>query len=106
MRISDWSSDVCSADLLALFSPPSCARIIGSQLRSVSQMSRLAVLLAAALVALPAAGPAAAERWHVGPAPSDHADQIGRAPCRARVSQYVEIPLRARSLNTKTHSHQ
>lgn len=43
-------------------------------MRSVSQMSRLAVLLAAAFVALPAAGPAAAERWHVGPAPSDHAD--------------------------------
>ena len=37
-------------------------------------MSRLAVLLAAALVALPAASPAAAERWRVGPAPSDHAD--------------------------------
>lgn len=39
-------------------------------------MNRLAVLLAAAAIALPAAAmPAAAdERWHVGPAPSDHAD--------------------------------
>jgi hypothetical protein len=39
-------------------------------------MSRLAVLLAAAVIALPAAAipAAAAERWRIGPAPSDHAD--------------------------------
>lgn len=37
-------------------------------------MNPLVVLLAAVLVALPVASPHAAERWHVGPAPSDHAD--------------------------------
>src|SRR3546814_3526803 len=32
MRISDWSSDVCSSDLRALATPPAAARVINAWL--------------------------------------------------------------------------
>src|SRR3546814_854136 len=73
MRISDWSSDVCSSDLLAH--------------QRGAQPDLAAVQLAPAVAAAGAAHPAtsrgsAAHRLR-------RAEQIGRASCRERVCQYV-----------------
>src|SRR3546814_19229204 len=88
MRISDWSSDVCSSDL-----PESCqgARVEGRP--------RL---------------PARACRWHGGPqlwrcrrqagGPAA-AGQLGRASCRERVCQYVSLPVVAVALQKTTSYH-
>src|SRR3546814_10188237 len=66
MRISDWSSDVCSSDLLT--------HQFGRQ-----QLVELGVVEAAALDAGGGTVVVAARDQ----------DQIGRASCRARVCQYV-----------------
>src|SRR3546814_7428702 len=80
MRISDWSSDVCSSDLL----------------EQVHELRRIGVRLAPPALAIEAAdgqrGHAAVERRLVL---FDRVDeqrliaQIGRASCRERVWQYV-----------------
>src|SRR3546814_5155537 len=80
MRISDWSSDVCSSDL-------------PTQLPALSMRRRSAQCFAARrrneiVTAAPARGHDAvrqpARRWSRGAG-----DQIGRASCRERVCQYV-----------------
>src|SRR3546814_10745313 len=65
MRISDWSSDVCSSDLWDL------ATVI---------MLFASILLAGSLRGNPAL---------VDPAGGMKAPEIGRASCRERVCQYV-----------------
>src|SRR3546814_7238789 len=74
MRISDWSSDVCSSDLIA-------------EPRRAIALS--VALLAAALSMLSLIGATRAQaegpREFLGLPPA----QIGRASCRARVCQYV-----------------
>src|SRR3546814_18734641 len=77
MRISDWSSDVCSSDLevIAL---------------SLSDLRRNRVALRSELAdGLP---PIAGDRIQL---------QTGRASCRDRVCQYVSISVVAVSLNKK-----
>src|SRR3546814_7561661 len=75
MRISDWSSDVCSSDLLEL------------------EISGLALLpdswdwAALPLVRPPPLAPAAAMPWPWGGWAGR--GEIGRASCRERVCQYV-----------------
>src|SRR3546814_2319166 len=70
MRISDWSSDVCSSDLLARF------------LRRYAKISPRRLVRRPALV-------------HATPTHIDlcfdarWVEQIGRASCRERVCQYV-----------------
>src|SRR3546814_5946733 len=76
MRISDWSSDVCSSDLLGLD-----GLAVGRHQHRGHQAERAETLgdgvgLHVAVVVL--AGP------HEGTRP-----QIGRASCRERVCQYV-----------------
>src|SRR3546814_9007130 len=85
MRISDWSSDVCSSDLLAedaviVHRDEPHVRPLGGTLIGV--VARGDHAAAATLRRSPYC--AAAER-HVGDQPL----QIGRASCRERVCQYV-----------------
>src|SRR3546814_4422174 len=69
MRISDWSSDVCSSDLLQL------------AVSAVADAHRLGALIAREPGKLDLGeAPLAGEPIH---------DQIGRASCRERVCQYV-----------------
>src|SRR3546814_7290094 len=67
MRISDWSSDVCSSDLLADVPQPVPAHVafgagVGDQQRPPITLMDF---------------------------PQDALEQIGRASCRERVCQYV-----------------
>src|SRR3546814_10000477 len=84
MRISDWSSDVCSSDLAdgdRLLPRHSC---------------RAADLAVVALHAGLAQGGGGAHRRSAPTAAAAGADQIGRASCRARVCPYVlisEVPV-------------
>src|SRR3546814_8864589 len=74
MRISDWSSDVCSSDLL-------CHRWIGlvERLR-LERLPRCAALLLALTLGL--SDIAQAQELPLW-------EEIGRATCRERVCQYV-----------------
>src|SRR3546814_4742252 len=79
MRISDWSSDVCSSDLIA----PELARGICEAAGCVAGVEQQPRRLAGARRQdhRPRADPVAG----AGPA----IDKIGRASCRERVWQYV-----------------
>src|SRR3546814_7960394 len=85
MRISDWSSDVCSSDLVVGLAHDAQARAGGLAERPLPQQQ------AGGLAA--AAADAAAELVKLGEAEAlgvlDHHDEIGRASCRDRVCQYV-----------------
>src|SRR3546814_15323930 len=101
MRISDWSSDVCSSDLCG-----ACPNDVGGLLSrryglaGKAGCDRKRTLWPVALSpsgerygGLPACWLAGVER---GVSP-----QIGRAPCRERVCQYVWISVVAVSLKKK-----
>src|SRR3546814_17108878 len=120
MRISDWSSDVCSSDLL--FDRVGAAKTV-VELAPVDQVLGLDLHIGAALARLGVLNlgdlPDAAfifdniagtdfnagdfhrasflRRWHSSRMerakrrPTGHSHQIGRAPCRERGGQYVEI---------------
>src|SRR3546814_7551360 len=85
MRISDWSSDVCSSDLRVR--------------RAVAQRQRVEIGLAQFGMIQPPLGELdAREPQHFRTAidpqrlfglPGEQFEQIGRASCRARVRQYV-----------------
>src|SRR3546814_15317785 len=98
MRISDWSSDVCSSDL------PGLAAELG-----VDRLDRLAVALRAAVAAALAGrlvddDPGGAHLLLAAlaqPAGLVGALQIGRASCRERVCQSVSISVVAVSLTKK-----
>src|SRR3546814_17801321 len=109
MRISDWSSDVCSSDLLE----PSA----GTGLLAI-----LAEIAGGSLILNELAETRADLLSHLFPAISvtrfdaaqihDHLDpanvptvEIGRASCRERVCQYVEISVVAGSLKKKNIKH-
>src|SRR3546814_9745365 len=68
MRISDWSSDVCSSDLA------------GFDLDLLGDLDELQA---------EGGGEDLAERGLAGAAQADQGDKIGRASCRERVCQYV-----------------
>src|SRR3546814_11006813 len=90
MRISDWSSDVCSSDLLAGARGLEVLR----RLRQHAAIDRTAQVGGDAL-----ANPAdLIEAAGAGAAPGD---KIGRASCRDRVCQYVSISVVAVSLKKK-----
>src|SRR3546814_14341160 len=94
MRISDWSSDVCSSDLFGLpcviymgevdieRQQPNVFRmkLLGAEVRAVKSGSRT----------LKDAMNEALRDW-----------EIGRASCRERVCQYVSVSVVAVSLKTK-----
>src|SRR3546814_5752141 len=78
MRISDWSSDVCSSDLLP--GRPGDRLLDAGRDRIVQALSRPLLLDAA---------PGLSDRDRGGRRRGAHGEQIGRASCRERVCQYV-----------------
>src|SRR3546814_19203161 len=106
MRISDWSSDVCSSDLLAR-----CVE--GGGGRAEHDHARVA-LGPEPQVAQEARRLAHAQQQHAGGVGVERAGvadlagaaqpaglEIGRASCRERVCQYVSISVGAGSLKKK-----
>src|SRR3546814_3934267 len=94
MRISDWSSDVCSSDLVA---GPACRFKSWSMAEEKSVLKQLGSLFFGADASPP---PVRRNSGRNNPAPkpapvsttsdiSLPAKQIGRASCRERVCQYV-----------------
>src|SRR3546814_16259928 len=86
MRISDWSSDVCSSDLLGKRLGEHIVHFAESLAERTRGIADLGNGIAAILEA--AAG-----------------REIGRASCRERVSQYVEIPVVGVSLKNKKNNN-
>src|SRR3546814_15616903 len=106
MRISDWSSDVCSSDLPA-FPGGGFWGALAHRQKAVSGSSRRCSGNAAAGIFIDAAsghvddglchdGAFCAEHGLARPVP-----EIGRASCRERVCQYVSISVVAVSLKKK-----
>src|SRR3546814_2746830 len=92
MRISDWSSDVCSSDLdrsrraAGLFA---AAGIGAGSSVAVLLPNRIA-FIEAMLGAQHIGAYAVPINWHFAPAEIAYIlDEIGRASCRERVCQYV-----------------
>src|SRR3546814_7869047 len=84
MRISDWSSDVCSSDLTALVA---WVRDHGLRSRRVASVCTGAFLLAASGWL---DGRRVVTHWtRCEQLARQHPQQIGRASCRERVCQYV-----------------
>src|SRR3546814_13663115 len=104
MRISDWSSDVCSSDLrtAAFVISSICAGLAGSLFAyyihyidpSSFTLTEMVFVLSIVVVGKPGSfwGVTAATAFLV---------QIGRASCRERVCQYVSISVVAVSYKTK-----
>src|SRR3546814_5422849 len=82
MRISDWSSDVCSSDLETVFGEEEPARGDAVGLRAFGQHADVAARAKAATLAV-----IDHDRLHRRLLPPRQ--QIGRASCRERVCQYV-----------------
>src|SRR3546814_1745414 len=97
MRISDWSSDVCSSDLSSMMAPTPATSAEGARFAIGSGGSNrirtavLQVLVNLLDVGLPMAAATEAARLHIeGEAVANiEAAEIGRASCRERVCQYV-----------------
>src|SRR3546814_13181415 len=115
MRISDWSSDVCSSDLIKCVIPfcrwyEKCS--IAPRIRTVSRKAKeefvafLSCKLNIAMVErdYAAFGDMCSERYHIAVAPSI-SHQIGRASWRERVCQDVSISGVAGKINKKRHTH-
>src|SRR3546814_19027493 len=98
MRISDWSSDVCSSDLLEHVLL--CASEIRMHLAYTAEQEALRRELRQYLQALitPEVETECAAGETGGPA---SLEEIGRASCRKRVCQYGEAPVGAVALKKK-----
>src|SRR3546814_14296009 len=106
MRISDWSSDVCSSDLVdsILIDEARTPLIISGPAEDSSEMYKRVDVL------LPKLGPDDYEKDEKGRTVA-YTDaglekKIGRASCRERVCQYVEISVVAVELKQKTNKNQ
>src|SRR3546814_3245125 len=78
LRISDWSSDVCSSDLLAIARPVDRAAHIGLQRAPDAKAMRVPEHAAVGFLLQ-------VEQVHL----AAELAEIGRASCRERVCQYV-----------------
>src|SRR3546814_18112587 len=103
MRISDWSSDVCSSDLASMSSPRQHMPVDDDR-SSQGELIEAPVQQEGFAVGDPPehVERAAGEREH---ADVQHLDddqgEIGRASCRERVCQYVSLSVVAVSLKQK-----
>src|SRR3546814_14716160 len=102
MRISDWSSDVCSSDLNALDSLLRQFNLGGQPVPVATAPAARSSHAKASAAAAPQARPAAA-RPAASPARVAEASAIGRASWRERVCQYVLISVVAGSFKKKNH---
>src|SRR3546814_5774509 len=82
MRISDWSSDVCSSDLIADGQCEAVARLWGNAAFAIDGDDALTQALRFNLFQLHQSASRSASH-------SIAAKEIGRASCRERVCQYV-----------------
>src|SRR3546814_11788662 len=114
MRISDWSSDVCSSDLAGRGSDPVVTEqqqgeVPAEPVRQKIPLRQMTVDEGhAGARAFPEGGIVGIRRCIIGKgrglARID--EQIGRASCRERVCQYVEISVVAVALKKKIRIHQ
>src|SRR3546814_11167714 len=88
MRISDWSSDVCSSDLLGS----------GSETRAIAFIDQLTVAQHEQRARLPDIVGVSEQRIGARPDRGGQSGQIGSASCRDSVCQYVYISVVAVSL--------
>src|SRR3546814_13253596 len=91
MRISDWSSDVCSSDLPD--GPSSATTPPSDTSRSIPRSTSTGA----------APVPSVSVRFRADIARDRLVTQIGRASCRERVCQYVQISAVAVSFKEKRH---
>src|SRR3546814_13500184 len=94
MRISDWSSDVCSSDLASVKIASGMPKVTATTI-GVSALGRM---WRASRRPKPAPSPRAASTY------SFSLIEIGRASCRERVCQYVSISVVAVSLKKKINN--
>src|SRR3546814_15155229 len=109
MRISDWSSDVCSSDLTFCAAVFCAAGFFGAAFLAgaffavdfaLARCAVVAFLARSAGVASTCAASAAASMGLIG-AGVDADSEIGREACRERVCPYVLISLFAGSVKNK-----
>src|SRR3546814_19845233 len=103
MRISDWSSDVCSSDLIA-----HAGRLIGGRVRHKPAVMRDALHSQERLGnhPVPEALHAVEERARLRRMPARAVAEIGSASCRERVCPYVYISVVGVTLKKNiTHKH-
>src|SRR3546814_12462111 len=103
MRISDWSSDVCSSDLLswvttmaATPSPAETGTLAAPGISPPPYVPR----------PRPPSLPRHRIRWPRAHRSRHRHHQLGRATCRERVCQYVEISVVAVALQNIKHNQQ
>src|SRR3546814_12195981 len=97
MRISDWSSDVCSSDLLTTHRPEHRTDVVHDQLRNFRRREMTAAIMAAfehqvehrlqpgTKAGRSVMGEMADPRRRL----HQRFEELGRASCRERVCQYV-----------------
>src|SRR3546814_14056816 len=97
MRISDWSSDVCSSDLLGPFFVPPVGNVLDSTVRNVNMVTCGGQATIPIVAAVSRVSPvhyaeivASVSSRSAGPGTRANIDEfkIGRASCRERVCQY------------------
>src|SRR3546814_15619062 len=96
MRISDWSSDVCSSDL------NEHTKMIWVE-TPTNPTLKIIDIEALAAVARESGALLAVDNTFATPYLQTPMDQIGRASCRERVCQYVSISVVAVSLKKNKH---
>src|SRR3546814_15015984 len=100
MRISDWSSDVCSSDLVYRSSGAG-----GQHVNKTESAVRITHIPTNTVVACQTGRSQHQNRdtaMKMRAAKLYELEAIGRASCRERVCQYVEIPVVAVSVHKKT----
>src|SRR3546814_14445707 len=115
MRISDWSSDVCSSDLRRIgaadaetLGPGRVDEVVGIGLERHAQLWRERLFAGApfapgAAVILRSVGEIHEREFSLGISRAG-GDQTARASCRARVCQYVSISVVAVSLTQQINN--
>src|SRR3546814_17098140 len=104
MRISDWSSDVCSSDLIAAHIDPAAAGISHKPLLPTASTTNH--LKEGWEPPFRGGVKQKRRRSDDGPAPLSAVRkvEIGRASCRERVCQYVSISVVAEALRKKVEN--
>src|SRR3546814_6646005 len=98
MRISDWSSDVCSSDLF----DAALVAVVGLVMRAVQPALESPERIAGArLLDLDHVGAQVGQQHAGRRAGNERALQLGRASCRERVCQFVKIEVGAVSFKNK-----